>query len=207
MYDEEEGPRRIVLNLAHKIITDDTDETDITEIVDNTDNYSENNSDKEEHVEEVVEQQRIVRKPINLNPPKPILIVSKPKVYQVLTSISPTTDFYPEPEESLIAEEETFKLAQIKKQAKLASFFGDEAPVDVPLEEVQKRGLEALLLSKVPLAYFLVSCMREHANENIFFLLECEHYVSSEFESIEQQERAARRIIETYIDEKGNFQV
>jgi hypothetical protein len=197
MYEfEEEGPRRIVLNLSKSC------------------NKLENGYEEEEHLE------------LEKGHPKPIRLESKPKVYQFISAADnekveivkssqpiPFAKVYQikgKPSDtpaSTTHDEETLKDNQIKKQAKLATLPGTEAPLDVPLSEIQTRGLEALLLSKVPLAYFLTSCMREHANENIFFLLECEHYVSSDFESSEQQERAAKRIIETYIDEIGNFQV
>jgi hypothetical protein len=54
-----------------------------------------------------------------------------------------------------------------KQRKKLSRFFGEEAPVDVSVQEIQKYGLTALLKSNVPLTYFLYMLMEKYCSENL----------------------------------------
>lgn len=54
-----------------------------------------------------------------------------------------------------------------KQKQKLARFFGEEAPVDISVQEIQKYGLVALLKSNVPLTYFLYMLMDKYCSENL----------------------------------------
>lgn len=57
-----------------------------------------------------------------------------------------------------------------KQKKKLARFFGQEAPVDVSVHEIQKYGLLALLKSNVPLTYFLYMLMDKYCSENLVYI-------------------------------------
>ncbi|KND02129.1 uncharacterized protein SPPG_02623 [Spizellomyces punctatus DAOM BR117] len=90
---------------------------------------------------------------------------------------------------------------------KLSKFFGSEPPLDISVSEVEQQGLKALLMSKVPRAYFLYSLLEDYSCENLFFFLEVEHYTTSVFPTVEQQRSAAQHIYNTYLNLNSHFEV
>lgn len=71
---------------------------------------------------------------------------------------------------------------------KLGRFFGeqeDAIPMDISLissaatsTATGHSSLESLLNSRIPLAYLLYTCIKEHSSENLFFILEVDHFKS-----------------------------
>ncbi|RKO90946.1 hypothetical protein BDK51DRAFT_11168, partial [Blyttiomyces helicus] len=100
-----------------------------------------------------------------------------------------------------------YKLLANARNRKLVSFFGDDPPIDIPVAEVDKQGLKAILQSKVPLSYFLYNLLEEYACENLFFYLEVEHYDSVSFVSPVEQQIAAKHIFDTYLNRNSHFEV
>ncbi|KAL7747142.1 hypothetical protein RI367_007502 [Sorochytrium milnesiophthora] len=82
---------------------------------------------------------------------------------------------------------------------KLFAFFGDCPPLDIPVPEIRREGLKALLLSKLPLCYFLRQLLDNYAHENLFFWLEMQRYQLALFPTPEAHVDAAVSLYATYL--------
>lgn len=91
---------------------------------------------------------------------------------------------------------------------KLSKFFGvDAIPLEIPVSEIRREGLKALLQSRVPLSYFLLHLLEEFSCENLFFFKEVEHYESMSFKSSSQQYVTASHIYDTYLSPHSQFEL
>lgn len=54
-----------------------------------------------------------------------------------------------------------------KTSRKLNRFFGEHAPYDICVREIEREGLKAMLQSKTPLCYFLYHLLEEYSSENL----------------------------------------
>ncbi|KAL1915572.1 uncharacterized protein VTP21DRAFT_6696 [Calcarisporiella thermophila] len=88
---------------------------------------------------------------------------------------------------------------------KLLRFFGHEPPLDVCVKEIEREGLKAMLMSKIPLCYFLRCLLQEYSSENLFFFLEAEQYEAFSYTSLSHQLTAARHIYSIYLDRSSHF--
>ncbi|KAJ3203780.1 hypothetical protein HK099_001377 [Clydaea vesicula] len=114
---------------------------------------------------------------------------------------------YLRPTSLLLGTKDSYKESTAKRSKKLENFFGSAPPLDISVTDIKKNGLSAILLSRVPLAYFLYQILQEHSCENLFFLLEVDHYESTEFNSINHQRQAAHHICETYLSKNSHFEI
>jgi len=55
---------------------------------------------------------------------------------------------------------------------KLYDFFGSDAAIDIPFEEIEKNGIGYLIQSSVPLAYFLEYLLKHDNPEILFFFMD-----------------------------------
>jgi hypothetical protein len=60
-----------------------------------------------------------------------------------------------------------YKVKTSKSSKKLDSFFGEQAPMDICVQEIRKEGLKAMLQSKVPLCFLLYHLLDEYSSENL----------------------------------------
>jgi hypothetical protein len=60
-----------------------------------------------------------------------------------------------------------YKIKTSKSSKKLDSFFGEQAPMDICIQEIRKEGLKAMLQSKVPLCFLLYHLLDEYSSENL----------------------------------------
>lgn len=60
-----------------------------------------------------------------------------------------------------------YKIKTSKSSKKLDSFFGEQAPMDICVQEIRKEGLKAMLQSKVPLCFLLYHLLDEYSSENL----------------------------------------
>lgn len=61
----------------------------------------------------------------------------------------------------------SYKIKATKSSKKLDHFFGEQAPLDICIKEIQREGLKAILQSKTPLCYFLYHLLQEYSSENL----------------------------------------
>ncbi|KAI7901855.1 RGS domain-containing protein [Cokeromyces recurvatus] len=100
-----------------------------------------------------------------------------------------------------------YKLKTTRSSKKLDDFFGEYAPHDICIKEIQKEGLKAILQSKTPLCYFLYHLLQEYCSENLFFFIELEQYESFTYTSTSQQMTSAQHIFNTYLTKNSYFEV
>ncbi|KAI9277522.1 hypothetical protein BC943DRAFT_332716 [Umbelopsis sp. AD052] len=100
-----------------------------------------------------------------------------------------------------------YKVKTSKSSKKLDSFFGEQAPMDICVQEIRKEGLKAMLQSKVPLCFLLYHLLDEYSSENLFFFVEVEQYESFSYSSKAQQLATAQHIYETYLSRHSHFEV
>ncbi|KAJ3331655.1 hypothetical protein HDU76_002613, partial [Blyttiomyces sp. JEL0837] len=94
------------------------------------------------------------------------------------------------------------------RSKKLASFFGDTPKLDITISEIERTGISALLASKIPLTYFLVSLLEDYCAENLFFYLESAFFsVSSRNLPPTTQLANASHIYETYLTPASFFEI
>lgn len=67
----------------------------------------------------------------------------------------------------------SYKIKAAKSSKKLDHFFGEQAPLDICIKEIQREGLKAILQSKTPLCYFLYHLLQEYSSENLVSLCCC----------------------------------
>jgi len=84
--------------------------------------------------------------------------------------------------------------------------FNDKG-LDISVGEILVHGLKAMLLSKVPLCYFLHTLIEDYCCENLFFYLEIEQYKVFMFENAKAQLKAAQYIYITYLDASSKIEV
>jgi hypothetical protein len=60
-----------------------------------------------------------------------------------------------------------YKIKTSKSSKKLDNFFGEQAPMDICIQEIRKEGLKAMLQSKVPLCFLLYHLLDEYSSENL----------------------------------------
>ena len=82
---------------------------------------------------------------------------------------------------------------------KLAHFFGEVPSADVTVGEIKRGGLKVLLRSRLPLCYFLRFLLDEYSSENLFALLEIQHYQLWHFRTAFERRQAAHLIVHTFI--------
>ncbi|KAL9550558.1 hypothetical protein MBANPS3_004681 [Mucor bainieri] len=99
-----------------------------------------------------------------------------------------------------------YKVKVDRSSRKLDYFFGEPAPVDVCISEINKEGLKAMLESKVPLCYFLYHLLDEFSSENLFFFLEVEQFENYNKKSRKFKEMT-RRIYDTYIANESYLEI
>ncbi|KAI9325116.1 RGS domain-containing protein [Zopfochytrium polystomum] len=79
---------------------------------------------------------------------------------------------------------------------------------DLPIADVEVGGMPRLMVSRIPLAYFLVYLLEEYCSENLFFYLEVSFYNSHAHSMSEQQlEAHANHIYKTYLEPDSLFEV
>ncbi|KAH8548055.1 hypothetical protein BGW37DRAFT_508041 [Umbelopsis sp. PMI_123] len=100
-----------------------------------------------------------------------------------------------------------YKIKTSKSSKKLDNFFGEQAPMDICIQEIRKEGLKAMLQSKVPLCFLLYHLLDEYSSENLFFFVEVEQYESFTYISKAQQLATAQHIVETYLSRNSHFEV
>ncbi|KAI9355647.1 hypothetical protein DFJ73DRAFT_824564 [Zopfochytrium polystomum] len=88
----------------------------------------------------------------------------------------------------------------LKSRKKIMAILGDEVKVDVPVEEVFRSGLDALLGSCMPLCYFLAFLLTEGSAEMLLFALDMKEFAETGFASSRDAVHAAKTILQTYLD-------
>ncbi|KAI9325100.1 hypothetical protein DFJ73DRAFT_870506 [Zopfochytrium polystomum] len=79
---------------------------------------------------------------------------------------------------------------------------------DITVADVEIGGMPRLMVSRIPLAYYLVSLMEDYCSENLFFHLEATFYTASgPSMSPEQLEAHASHIFKTYLEPDSLFEV
>ncbi|KAI8363797.1 RGS domain-containing protein, partial [Choanephora cucurbitarum] len=73
--------------------------------------------------------------------------------------------------------------------------------------EIRREGLRALLLSTVPLGYFLYYLLNEYSSENLFFYLAVENYQNYEFSSHAERVHVANKIARAYLTRNSELEV
>ncbi|KAI7885531.1 hypothetical protein K492DRAFT_102300, partial [Lichtheimia hyalospora FSU 10163] len=101
----------------------------------------------------------------------------------------------------------SYKIKAAKSSKKLDHFFGEQAPLDICIKEIQREGLKAMLQSKTPLCYFLYHLLQEYSSENLFFFIEVEQYESFQYTTFLQQLATAQHIHSTYLTHNSHFEV
>ncbi|KAI8930099.1 hypothetical protein BC831DRAFT_422013 [Entophlyctis helioformis] len=80
-------------------------------------------------------------------------------------------------------------------------------PVDVSVRDIQKHGLPALLMSSLPLCFFIGHLLQEQTIENLFFLIDVEAFAGTEFGSAEMCQNAAQDLYALYMSSDSVFEL
>ncbi|KAL2916874.1 G-protein signaling regulator protein [Polyrhizophydium stewartii] len=80
-------------------------------------------------------------------------------------------------------------------------------PTDVSVRDIQRQGLSALMLSCLPLCYFIVHLLQEQTIENLFFLIDVENFRQYPFSSIDACRHSAQELYALYLAPNAYFEV
>ncbi|KAI9349455.1 hypothetical protein DFJ73DRAFT_833626 [Zopfochytrium polystomum] len=79
---------------------------------------------------------------------------------------------------------------------------------DLTVADVELGGMSRLMVSRLPLAYYLVSLLEDYCSENLFFHLEATYFkASAEDMTPEELEVNATHIFKTYLESNSPFEV
>nr|KAJ3405991.1 hypothetical protein HK105_003625 [Polyrhizophydium stewartii] len=90
---------------------------------------------------------------------------------------------------------------------KITAIFGEACPVDISTTQIERKGLWALLLSNLPLCYFLLYLLRKHTAEILFFVLDAHDFEQTVFESNTQLQRSAQDLFGLYLAKDALFEL
>jgi len=82
---------------------------------------------------------------------------------------------------------------------KLYDFFGSDAAIDIPFEEIEKNGIGYLIQSSVPLAYFLEYLLRHDNPEIMFFFLDVLKFEETIYPDNISSLEASQNILTNYL--------
>ncbi|RCI04104.1 hypothetical protein CU098_012777 [Rhizopus stolonifer] len=100
-----------------------------------------------------------------------------------------------------------YKLKTDKSNQKAHQFFGEQVKLEISAREIKREGLRALLLSTVPLGYFLYHLLNEYSSENLFFYLAVENYQNYEFSSHSERLHVANKIAKAYLTRNSELEI
>ncbi|KAI8368949.1 RGS domain-containing protein [Blakeslea trispora] len=100
-----------------------------------------------------------------------------------------------------------YKIKTNKSNQKAHQFFGEQIKLEITAKEIRREGLRALLLSTVPLGYFLYYLLNEYSSENLFFYLAVENYQNYEFSSHSERVHVATKISRAYLTRNSELEV
>ncbi|KAJ1336660.1 hypothetical protein BSLG_006979 [Batrachochytrium salamandrivorans] len=90
---------------------------------------------------------------------------------------------------------------------KITAIFGEAGPVDTSVHQIERDGLWSILISNLPLCYFLFSLLKEHTPELLFFILDANHFAQTTFTSDEELQRAAQALFTLYFITDAPFEL
>ncbi|KAI8930100.1 hypothetical protein BC831DRAFT_441306 [Entophlyctis helioformis] len=90
---------------------------------------------------------------------------------------------------------------------KISAIFGEACPVDVPVQQIRRDGLWAMLMSNLPLCYFTLNLLKEQVPEILFFVLDAHDFEQTVFESNEDLQRAAQDLFALYLAKDALFEI
>ncbi len=94
-----------------------------------------------------------------------------------------------------------------KTKKKMEHFFGEHIPIDISIADIDRYGLEALVHSRVPLIYFVVSLLEQMAIENLLCFIEIDRFKKASFANGEARRDRALSIYANFINQDSDFEV
>ncbi|ORX60864.1 hypothetical protein BCR36DRAFT_340808 [Piromyces finnis] len=82
---------------------------------------------------------------------------------------------------------------------KLYDFFGNDAAIDIPFEEIEKNGIGYLIQSNVPLAYFLEYLLKHDNPEILFFFMDVIKFEETIYPDNNSALEASQNILTNYL--------
>jgi len=82
---------------------------------------------------------------------------------------------------------------------KLYDFFGNDAAIDIPFEEIEKNGIGYLIQSSVPLAFFILYLLIHDNPEIIFFFLDVIKFEETIYPDNNSSLEASQNILTNYL--------
>jgi len=82
---------------------------------------------------------------------------------------------------------------------KLYDFFGNDAAIDIPFEEIEKNGIGYLIQSSVPLAYFIEYLIKHDCPEIIFFFMDVIKFEETIYPDNYSTMEASQNILTNYL--------
>lgn len=106
-------------------------------------------------------------------------------------------------------EYDSYSLKHSARVAKLARMLGSALKLDVALVEIQREGLKAMLLSRIPLAYFLAFLYNSYSPELLYFFHDVTLFTSDDVltDGIAARLQFARSILITYIERDSPLEI
>jgi len=86
---------------------------------------------------------------------------------------------------------------------KLYDFFGNDAAIDIPFEEIEKNGIGYLIQSSLPLAYFIEYLLKHDNPEIIFFFLDVIKFQETIYPDNNSIMEASQNILTNYLCENS----
>ncbi|XJO70526.1 hypothetical protein BDV3_000192 [Batrachochytrium dendrobatidis] len=90
---------------------------------------------------------------------------------------------------------------------KIAAIFGEVCPVDVSVQQIERDGLWSILMSNLPLCYFMLSLLKNHTPEILFFILDASQFEHTVYASNEQMQQAAYDLYALYFKIDAPFEL
>jgi len=82
---------------------------------------------------------------------------------------------------------------------KLYDFFGNDAAIDIPFEEIEKNGIGYLIQSSVPLAYFIHYLLHHDNPEIMFFFMDVIKFEETIYQDNNSSLEASQNILTNYL--------
>eukprot|EP00923_Selenidium_pygospionis_P002995 GHVN01004595.1.p1 GENE.GHVN01004595.1~~GHVN01004595.1.p1 ORF type:complete len:243 (-),score=37.44 GHVN01004595.1:12-740(-) len=105
------------------------------------------------------------------------------------------------------SEIQTLKEKRRKEKKKVLLKFGEKTRYDISLGQIQKYGLDVLLISRVPLCFFLCFLFDKEATENFLFYDEIDNITKKDFQSKEEKKKTLEDIYNMFIKPGAEFEI
>jgi Regulator of G protein signaling domain len=102
---------------------------------------------------------------------------------------------------------EVYRDKYLQSKSKILKVLGVPVKLDIPVSEIEKEGLKAVLISKVPMAYFMQSLLESYSSELLCSYLDIECYENSYFATDDERRKCAQKIYSTYLDPRSFLEI